>query len=498
MINEESKIANLYEEMFLKEAAVIPAKAKQLTKQPEVDAQEIVKAAEPTIQKIDKIEDELEDLDVEDIPAQFKGRASDVTTDKGLVSFTYKALYMLLNKSYYDKDPLLIYGDPGMGKSEIVLNTAKQIADERKREWAVWSQLNKEQRAAAIKEPQKYFVFVDQRAASVEPTDFIGIPDIANPEPYLATKQWDWIFYYARPEADGILFLDELNQGDEQTLKSLFKVVLDRTAGDTSFSKNVGIIAAGNLGAEFGNRPIPLALTNRFTCGNLVADPEGWFEYALARKPPINKKILAFVRSEPDKNFYVKPEPGSSTPYATPRQIVRFSDSMTSLIREYNQYFKENRRPPIPFMQALGAQAIGKCGEYWGTKFLTFLEYSESFDLKKLSADAKNLNKKKNDEIYALVPWMVDLVKKAAKETIDNNNTFTPNAEEIFTGIATVAAELKKDAFITWFVLMEKQLPSNVFATAMRYWGEAKYDPNIRKALGDKLNAASKTLRGED
>jgi hypothetical protein len=501
MINEESKIASLYQKVYLKEDAQVSVKGKQLTKQPEVDAQEIVKAAEPALQKIDKIEDEMEEIGLQDLPSQLKGSHKDIRIDKGMAQLPYRMLYALLNQSYNTKKPLLIYGDPGIGKSEIVQNTSEQIANKKNKIYKQWAKLSKEERGEVINNPEKYFIFIDQRAASLEPTDFSGIPSITDPSPYLVTKQWDWIFLFSKPDSDGLLFLDEINQGDEQVLKSLFKVVLDKQAGDTAFSKNIAVMAAGNLGAEFGNRPIPLALTNRFKAGLLVADPEGWFEYAIKRNPPINSNIIAFVRADPSENFYVKPVEGSSEPYATPRQIVAFSDEMRNNIREFSQYYQEGKsKDPYgnTLMERIATDALGLCGEFWATKFLTFLDYSESFDLDKLSADAKNLNKKKNDEIYALVPWMKDLVQKAAKETVNNNNEVTPNAEKIFTGIATVAAQLKKDAFITWFVIMEKQLPSNLFAAAMRYWGEGQYDPNIRKALADKLNAASKTLTGED
>ncbi|NBP04229.1 MAG: AAA family ATPase, partial [Proteobacteria bacterium] len=253
-------------------------------------AQQIVQKVEPAIQKLNQTPPPAqaqqgqpakeEDYDFELADLMDHGLGVEQYTDTDLPVFNYKTLGLYLEFAYESKEALLIYGEPGLGKSTIVANFARNAAQSKGREYVFWNKAEPDKQMEVLDNPGKYFVLVDVRTAQLEPADLTGIPDIYSKTQYLQTRQPKWIWLVSRPDADGILFLDEINQGSPQVLKALFEVVLDRSAGGTYFSKNLAVIGAGNLDMEHGNEPIPPALTNRFTAGVLVADPESWLKWA--------------------------------------------------------------------------------------------------------------------------------------------------------------------------------------------------------------------------
>ena len=273
------KKKRIFEGIYLEALPKKPIKPGQ--PQPTEDADQIKQQAQSTVNALNQNAEE--EFELEDIGGAFDTIDQFEQTD--LPTFNYKSLALYINFAYINigkdgkKQPLLIYGDPGIGKSEVVIGIAERIAESRGREYVSWSKASNAKKMELIKNPSKYFALIDVRVNKLEPVDFVGIPDIGSEAEYLETKQMKWLYFMSLPDADGFLFLDEMNQGSEQTLKALYEVVNDRSAGGTSFSPNFAIIGAGNLGAEFEN-PIPPALTNRFTAGILIADPESWLEWA--------------------------------------------------------------------------------------------------------------------------------------------------------------------------------------------------------------------------
>jgi len=72
-----------------------------------------------------------------------------------------------------DRTSVIILGEPGIGKSEIVKQLAKEIASESGKEFIEYTDDIADE---VMKEPDRYFVFCDIRLTEVEPADLIGIP----------------------------------------------------------------------------------------------------------------------------------------------------------------------------------------------------------------------------------------------------------------------------------------------------------------------------------
>ena len=419
-------LAEAYDRVYLEEA---PA-PKQAAPQPPApaakeDADDIQQQAKPAV---DALNAEEEDEELEDLGGSMGDIEQYEQTD--LPSFNYKALYTYIMKAYHSKGSLLIYGEPGLGKSTIVINQAKQIAKTRNRVFVEWNKASNEHKKEIIANPAKYFCLVDVRVNKLEPMDFVGIPDIGSKDPYLETKQFKWIYFLSQPEADGILFLDEINQGSPETLRALFEVVLDKSFGGTKMSDNICVIGAGNLGQDY-EQPIPPALTARFSVGVLIPDPEAWLEWA--ESAGIDRRIIAFVKSDPGENFYKKPK-GPDDPFPTPRQLHRLSDGMKHWTKTFIAAKKKGENIGVSLYKAIGDEAATLCGVYWARKFVTFLKHIRSFDFKKIISEIDSLSKTAADKLHALVVFVVGKLRLATSAMLKSPGQTPPDSVEILEG----------------------------------------------------------------
>lgn len=457
--------------------------------------EEIVQQAAPKVAALNKtappksamtVEDEDDFLD--DLEANSDEGLLGQYIDTDLPTFNYRVVDLFLRSMYETKNSLLIYGEPGLGKSAVVTSFAVSMAKSKGKQFVNWNKASVEEQRAAIEEPGKYFVLIDVRTAGLDPTDLNGIPDIYEKLPYLSTKQPRWVYVLSQPDADGILFLDELNQGSRQVLNALFEVVYDRTAGGRSFSKHFGIVGAGNLDPEHGNEPLPPALVRRFDCGVLIADPDAWMKWAEANG--INKYIVAFVKSDPTKNFFVKAK-NPSDPYPSPAAMVKCSGKLASV----NQMFKEAKakgeKMPLSKLQMYQKVAAAACGEAWSRSFVTFVQYIRNYSLRDIIEGADKLSSEKADKLLALVVFLSGKIRsyvKLAKE----GRAEEPEAQEIIKALSYVTVHIVKD----WRTTLWTDLRQNFDGEDFRYIlsGIAEFVKTAGPEIKTKVSTAVKDI----
>jgi len=138
------------------------------------------------------------------------------------------------------KVSVLLLGAPGIGKSRIVRTAAEMIAEVLGKKFVEYDDTIADQ---ILSDPQKYFVFIDIRLTEHEPSDLSGIPRTDGD--YVTFKPLKWAKVLSK--AAGMLFLDELTNVEDPTLKGVsYKLLLDRAAGFVKFSPEVMVVAAGN------------------------------------------------------------------------------------------------------------------------------------------------------------------------------------------------------------------------------------------------------------
>jgi len=194
------------------------------------------------------------------------------------------------------KEPLFIWGPPGIGKSAIV----KQVAQKNGLE------------------------LIDLRATLLDPVDLRGVP-----VPQQQRKLTIWLRPSFLPkDGAGILFLDELTSAPPAVQAACYQLVLDRRVGEHELPPNWVVVAAGNREGEGVVFKMPPALANRFIHVELEPDLDDWVGWAL--NAGIEDEVIAFLRFRPELLFKFDPTRFNEKAFPTPRTWEKVSKILSS------------------------------------------------------------------------------------------------------------------------------------------------------------------------
>ena len=203
--------------------------------------------------------------------------------------------------------PVMLWGAPGVGKSEIV---------------------------ARIGERHSVPV-IDIRLSQMEPSDLRGIP-------FRVGEQVEWAVPAMLPDSKrhgeaGILFLDEITSAVPSVSAAAYQLILDRRLGEYQVPAGWAIFAAGNRQGDRGvSYAMPAPLANRFSHYEVDVNLDDWVSWAWANK--IDERIIAFLRFRPELLFDFDP---AHNPVAFPsprswafahRALNKFSEQPTLLL----------------------------------------------------------------------------------------------------------------------------------------------------------------------
>lgn len=189
------------------------------------------------------------------------------------------------------REPVCIFGAPGIGKSQIV------------------------QQAAAKMGPDAYFY--DLRAVLLDPVDLRGLPNI-NAKDGLC--HWLPPASLPQPNESGLLFLDELPQAPPAMQSALLQLTLDRAIGDYVLPDGVAIVAAGNRPEDrTGASRLITALSSRFINFTLEPDFESWLDHVNGTGE-VGPDVQSFLRWKPSA-FCINDPTKPSSP--NPRSWVK-------------------------------------------------------------------------------------------------------------------------------------------------------------------------------
>jgi hypothetical protein len=180
--------------------------------------------------------------------------------------------------------PVMLWGPPGVGKSQIVAKIAAQ----------------------------HNVPLIDIRLSQMEPTDLRGIP-------FRSGNLVEWSIPSVLPNAErhgpaGILFLDEITSAPPTVSAAAYQLILDRRLGEYEVPEGWVIFAAGNRQGDRGvTYAMPAPLANRFTHYEVEAYLDDWIDWANTQG--IDTRVIAFLRFRPDLLFSFNP---AHTPIAFP------------------------------------------------------------------------------------------------------------------------------------------------------------------------------------
>jgi len=178
-------------------------------------------------------------------PAKTKETTGNINTTRTVTANrASKAIAM----AFKSKRPVMLWGPPGIGKSEMVASLGESIGRE----------------------------VIDVRLALWDPTDLKGIP-FYNPE----KKTMDWAppcELPSDPNSRAILFFDELPSAVPAVQAAAYQLIHNRRGGTYVLPPNVDIVAAGNREGDRGvTYKMPKPLANRFLHLEMAVDFDSWF-----------------------------------------------------------------------------------------------------------------------------------------------------------------------------------------------------------------------------
>lgn len=258
------------------------------------------------------------------------------------------------------KKPMMIWGPPGIGKSDIVfsmglledrpvidmrlllldptdLKGIPYFDDESKTmKWAAPSDLPaniSEEEIALIREQVNVAAIELENARAAEAAGSskntatlanakLAVAEMAN-ELNKITRKMSMLVALAKM-GRAILFLDEINAAAPSIQAAAYQLILNRKIGSYTLPDGVVVICAGNRAGDRGvtyNMPAPLA--NRLTHVEMEANANDWLEWAIDAK--IHPYVIAHISNATDQLFVVDRK-STDHAFRTPRSWATVSD----------------------------------------------------------------------------------------------------------------------------------------------------------------------------
>lgn len=202
---------------------------------------------------------------------------------------------------------VMLWGPPGVGKSQSVAQVARKIEDE----------------------TDKKVIVTDVRLLLFNPIDLRGIPT-SNADKTLAV--WLKPKIFDMDESDSvvnILFLDEISAAPQSVQAAAYQITLDRVVGEHKLPDNCIVIAAGNrITDKSVSYNMPKALANRLLHIEIVGSYASWEKWA--RDAGISEKVLGFLSERKDLLMAFDPT-SSDLAFPTPRSWEMVSEILNSV-----------------------------------------------------------------------------------------------------------------------------------------------------------------------
>ncbi|MBO5338968.1 MAG: AAA family ATPase [Clostridia bacterium] len=289
---------------------------------------------------------------------------------------TLSAMYStaIINKTPIKALPsVMLWGAPGVGKSQGVRQIAKRIE----------------------RETGKTCKITDVRLLLFNPIDLRGIPT-ANKDKTLALWLKPEIFQMD-PSEDivNILFLDELSAAPQSVQASAYQLTLDRQVGEHKLPDNCIVLAAGNRVTDKSVAfKMPKALANRLLHLEIEGSFESWKKWAINSQ--VNKKVIGFLSFKVD-SLYGFDADSEDLAFPTPRSWEMVSNILNSEIDEQSAY------PLI----------CGLVGSGTATQFTSWIKvYDELPSMEEVFGGRCTKNVKTPSALYAMVTSMVSYARE--------------------------------------------------------------------------------------
>lgn len=250
--------------------------------------------------------------------------------------------------SIEQREPLMLWGPPGCGKSEGVRQVA--LSDHKCPAWL----------AKLIPDVVSRWItkgeLVDIRLSQYDSVDLRGIP-VPGDDKLTTWHAPSTLPFKGNPRFTDdhliTLFLDEINSAQPAVSAVAYQLINDRRVGEHELLDNVVIIAAGNRDGDRGvtNR-MATPLANRFTHAEVMVDPDAWCFWAQqAGISPVGIAFIQFRKQLLSTFDPAKPDKAFATPRTWQKAL---------------SYYASDAKMALKQTAIAGAIGQGPAAEFWG------------------------------------------------------------------------------------------------------------------------------------
>jgi len=267
---------------------------------------------------------------------------------ESLIEVNHSELINMVEKKYESQLPFFIWGAPGIGKSDVVRQAAKELAEKK---GMCYSEDPKD---------TECFRVIDKRLAQMDASDIKGIPTVEDRKTHWTKPSW------FPTEGSGILFFDELNLAAPIVQAAAYEIILDRRLGEYKLPEGWTVVSAGNRAKDRAHTfEMPKPLLNRFTHVTLgPPNVEQWTDWAIDNE--VDPRIITYINQRPGQLHKFNPDLGSKA-FPTPRSVAMAATEIEGI--ESEKYNK---------IQKLAATAVGPG---WASEFTSWLKLREEIDI---------------------------------------------------------------------------------------------------------------------
>jgi len=269
------------------------------------------------------------------------------------MELNHTELHKLIKAAYKSKKPLNVAGHIGIGKSDTVLNVAKEIAASKNLPFVMGSQPDS-------------FGFIDIRLNQMDPSDLRGLPMYDKENFVTVWYPPKWLPKHGA----GILFFDEINLAAQMIQASAYQLILTRELGEYKLPDDWVIVSAGNLVDDRGGiYELAAPLANRFIHATL--DPptkEQWIDWAMEHDVDID--VVSYIQYRGGAELYKFDPEKDNLAFPTPRSWKSASD-----LRRDNLNASD-REQLILMSSAIGDGSA--------REFMAFIKLKDSLDLENI------------------------------------------------------------------------------------------------------------------
>lgn len=294
-----------------------------------------------------------------------------------LRTVTPKSAVKAIMAAIRQRQPVMLWGPPGIGKSDLVDQIGKKLSRP----------------------------VIDVRLALWDPTDLKGMQYID-----AETKLMNWappVELPYDPNSRAILFLDEFPSANPSVQAAAYQLILNRRIGRYVLPEGVDIVAAGNREGDRGVvYKMGAPLSSRFLHLELAVNFDDWFNWAT--KNDIHPDVVGYLSCNKSSLFTFDPK-SSSRAFACPRTWYFTSKQLHDpIVREDNELLLD--------------VVSGLVGDGVAVQFAAHRKISSKMPLPMdiLEGRVKTLEYKELSAMYALALSLCYELKELAKKGVED------------------------------------------------------------------------------